>query len=129
MPAISAAPVKSSAMARAFNMDNESIPSAVMAIRSPICRHLRRVLQRIKQTRIARGSLAGLVEGGAVIDGDAKDRHAKRDVDPVDALPRVALRIEAEAAHLDGDVALVVIHGHADVVRAAVRFGEEGVGG
>src|SRR5947209_6194362 len=100
MPAISAAPVKSSAMARAFSME----------IHSRVCRHPRRVLERVEQARIAGRSLPSLIEGGAVIDGDAKDRHAERDVDAVDALPRVALRVEAEAAHLHRDVTLIVVH-------------------
>ena len=61
---------------------------------------------------------AGVGEIGAVFHGGANDGQAKRDVHPA-----------PDAEHLGGDVALVVIHGHAGVEFALERAEENRVAG
>ena len=63
-------------------------------------------------------ALTGDIEGGSVVDGGADDRQPDGDVDA---------RFDAE--DLYGAVALVVVHGHDQVVVAAAGEEEGGVGG
>src|SRR5215472_14224984 len=77
---------------------------------------LRRHADRSSHARPAGGPFAGYVERGAMVDRGARKRQAQGDVDAF-----------VEAAKLDRDVALIVVHRHDQVELAAAGPPEERV--
>ena len=96
---------------------------------STIGGHFRGIFDGINRLASLAVPFPGLIEGGAVIDGGSDNGHTEGYVDAVNAVPSLGDRIEMEAADFHGDMALIVIHGDANIVDAAHRLGEESVRG
>ena len=63
-----------------------------------------------------------------MIDTGADDGQADGDVDTAHGCVLTGRRVDSKAGDLERDVALVVVHRNDDIIRAAHRFDEDGVG-
>ena len=90
--------------------------------------HPRRAQDRLHHAGLGGAAGAGHVERRTVIYRHPDHRNAERDVDAVDRAPLAGAVVPGEAHDLGGDVSLVVVHRHHQVVEAAVGLREQGIG-
>lgn len=70
-----------------------------------------------------------MVEIRAVVNAGADDRQAQRHIDSLHRFPLLFFTIIYEADGLEGDMALIVVHAHHDIVPAAQCLAEHAVRG